>query len=215
MYLCIKIVQPILGPRSCVCISLYTYIFSIPNESLLWGNYHSIWYQTSLFSLSKIGVPYLSFFFQSSKSLLHLYLIHSLMVTNTSEKPYKMINICMHVPLILELDLHNYDAWRELFQTHCAGYGLTSHLTSLIKTLHNTVNVEWDHVNVIVKSQIYGTLSQTLLNIVHKQNAFSYVVWINLEKRFCDNKDVKVFQIDMELHLTSDSEMFLFRNGEL
>lgn len=37
-----------------------------------------------------------------------------------TDKPYGITTIRSFVPLILDLDSLNYDAWRELFSTHCS-----------------------------------------------------------------------------------------------
>lgn len=75
------------------------------------------------------------------------------------EKPYGITNIHATVPLILDLDCHNYDAWRELFYTHYAGYVFTDHLTSPTKKPNDLDDVKWYRIDYISKSWIYGTLS--------------------------------------------------------
>ena len=44
------------------------------------------------------------------------------------ERPYGVTNIKSHIPLILYIDDHNYDAWRELFLTHCQSFDVAGHL---------------------------------------------------------------------------------------
>lgn len=116
-----------------------------------------------------------------------------------TEKPHKITNMLAIVPLILELDRHNYDEWRELFSSHFADYGVANHLTSLIKKPTNLSDAEWFRIDNIVKSWIYGTLSQTLLNTIQIPGALAHVVWMTLEKLFRDNKDFKTFQLDSEI----------------
>ncbi|KAL8209347.1 hypothetical protein R6Q57_006079 [Mikania cordata] len=42
----------------------------------------------------------------------------------TSDKPSSTINIKNALPLVPSLDRMNYDIWRELFETHCLGFGV-------------------------------------------------------------------------------------------
>lgn len=44
------------------------------------------------------------------------------------ERAYGVTNIKSHIPLILDLDDFNYDAWRELFLTHCLTFDVTEML---------------------------------------------------------------------------------------
>lgn len=59
-------------------------------------------------------------------------------------------------------------AWRELFSTYCAGYGVKTHLKSPTKTPSELSDAEWNMIDNVVKSWLYGTLSQNLLNTILK-----------------------------------------------
>lgn len=43
-------------------------------------------------------------------------------------KPYSSTNIKYLVPLIVDLNQLNYDAWRVLFETHCKTYDVSGHV---------------------------------------------------------------------------------------
>ena len=45
-----------------------------------------------------------------------------------SDKAYGITNIESHIPLLLDLDRLNYDAWRDLFMTHCIGFDVLDHI---------------------------------------------------------------------------------------
>lgn len=127
----------------------------------------------------------------------------------STDKPYRITNICASAPLILDLDCLNYDPYMELFSTHCVGYGVSDHLTSYVKTPTEMIDVEWSCIYNIVKSWIYVTPSQYLLNMILKDNAYSHEVWSNSKTLFYDNKDMKAFQVDSELRTITirDSSM--------
>lgn len=44
------------------------------------------------------------------------------------ERAFGVINIKTHIPLVLDLDVFNYDAWRELFLTHCLVFDVLGHV---------------------------------------------------------------------------------------
>ncbi|KAJ9542450.1 hypothetical protein OSB04_028956 [Centaurea solstitialis] len=47
-------------------------------------------------------------------------------------KEFGITNIKTYVPLVLDLDRLNYDAWRELFTTHCVGFDVIDHIDDSI-----------------------------------------------------------------------------------
>ncbi|XP_023729628.1 uncharacterized protein LOC111877339 [Lactuca sativa] len=112
------------------------------------------------------------------------------------EKPYGITNIKSVVPLPLDLERLNYDAWRELFQTHCISYGVSDHL---VIAKDKPDDEEWNRINYVVKSWLYATLFESLLQMILKRNATASQIWKNLEDLFRDNKDAKVIQLDNEL----------------
>lgn len=44
------------------------------------------------------------------------------------DRAFGVTNVKYHIPLILDTDDHNYDAWRELFLTHCLTFDLLGHV---------------------------------------------------------------------------------------
>lgn len=73
------------------------------------------------------------FFFFSSSSLLILSSIFLFFISMAANPPVKerafgVTNIKSHIPIILDFDDHNYDAWRELFHTHCLVFDVVGHI---------------------------------------------------------------------------------------
>lgn len=117
--------------------------------------------------------------------------------SSSSDKPSSTINIKHVVPLVLDLDRMNYDIWRELFETHCLGFGVAHHLQPpKAKEIDDT---EWIRVDSIVKSWLYSTLAQPLLHMILKKKAIAHSIWVDLEKLFRDNKENKALQLESEL----------------
>ncbi|KAL4589634.1 hypothetical protein LXL04_002542 [Taraxacum kok-saghyz] len=66
------------------------------------------------------------------------------------------INIRASVPIVLELDRMNYDTWRELLYTYCAGFGVAKHLRPPTDPASSDME-EWERNDNIVKMWIYDS----------------------------------------------------------
>ncbi|KAJ9539439.1 hypothetical protein OSB04_032172 [Centaurea solstitialis] len=97
-----------------------------------------------------------------------------------NQKLYGITNIKAYVPLTLDLNELNYDAWRELFKTHCTGFGVAGHLDGSLNPTDNN-DTEWHKLDSLVKMWIYGTITQSLLTMILKKGATAQSVWKSLE----------------------------------
>ncbi|PWA61107.1 hypothetical protein CTI12_AA376330 [Artemisia annua] len=114
------------------------------------------------------------------------------------EKPFGVTNIKSHVPLVLDLDQLNYDAWCELFTSHCHSFGVHGFLDgTFVCTSANSA--EWKKLDSLVKVWIYGTISTSLLQTVLKKNVSAKDVWKSLEDLFHDNKEARAMELHEEL----------------
>lgn len=50
-----------------------------------------------------------------------------------------MVSEQSHIPLILNLDDHNYDTWRELFFTHCLTFDVAGILMGVLYLMEPTM----------------------------------------------------------------------------
>ncbi|CAH1440753.1 unnamed protein product [Lactuca virosa] len=115
--------------------------------------------------------------------------------SSSNQKPYGMVNIKTHVPIILDFNELNYDAWRELFETHCRGYRVLGFLTGT-STPKSDKDEEWYTLDSIVKSWIYATLTQSLLTSIVKKNSTAHSVWQSLEDLVRENKDTHAIELE-------------------
>lgn len=117
------------------------------------------------------------------------------------ERAYGVTNIKHHIPVIFDLDDGNYDAWRELFLTHCQSFDASGHLDgTLLPT--NANDVTWKKRDGLVKLWIYGTLSKDLFKSTFKTGGTSREIWLRLENFFRNNKEARAIQLDHKLHNT-------------
>lgn len=109
-----------------------------------------------------------------------------------------MTNIKSHIPLILDLDDHNYDAWRELFLTHCLTFDVLGHVDGT-STPNGNNDQTWIKRDGLVKLWIYGTLAPQLFKSSFKTGGTSRDIWLRIENQFRNNKEARAMQIDNEL----------------
>lgn len=114
------------------------------------------------------------------------------------ERAFGVTNIKSHIPLILDLDDHNYDAWRELFLTHCLTFDVIGHLDgTLLPT--NAADAAWYKRDGLVKLWIYGTLAPPLFRSSFQTGGTTRDVWTRVENQFRNNKEARAIQLDNEL----------------
>ncbi|XP_010513681.1 PREDICTED: uncharacterized protein LOC104789728 [Camelina sativa] len=117
----------------------------------------------------------------------------------TTERAFGITNIKSHIPLILDMDDHNYDAWRELFLTHCLTFDVLGHIDGSF-TPTNDNDQPWLKRDGLVKLWIYDTLAPPLFKSTFKTGGTAHDIWLRIENQFRNNKDARVMQIDNELH---------------
>ncbi|GKB43875.1 hybrid signal transduction histidine kinase M, partial [Tanacetum coccineum] len=72
--------------------------------------------------------------------------------TVNMEKPFGVTNIKSHVPLVLDLDQLNYDAWCELFTSHCHNFGVHGLLDGSHTSTSETAS-EWKKLDSLDKAR--------------------------------------------------------------
>ena len=112
------------------------------------------------------------------------------------DKMYGITNIKSYVPLILDLDRLNYDAWREFFKNHCTTYKVFGHLDG---TNHNPTDQDWCTADSIVKQWLFGTLSQPLIQTILIPDATAAQLWKAIEDLFRDNKEANAIELENQL----------------
>nr|GEX78849.1 hybrid signal transduction histidine kinase M [Tanacetum cinerariifolium] len=114
------------------------------------------------------------------------------------EKHFGVTNIKSNVLLVLDLDQLNYDAWCELFTSHCHSFGVHGLLDgTFVSTSDNAF--DWKKLDSLVKGWIYGTISTPLLQTVHKKNVEAKDVWKSLVDLFHNNKEARSMELHEEL----------------
>lgn len=117
------------------------------------------------------------------------------------ERAFGVTNIKTHIPLILDFDDHNFDAWRELFLTRCLAFDVLEHLDGT--SLPDDVNdAPWFKRDGLVKLWLYGTLTQPLFRSTFKTGGNARDIWVRIENQFQVNKEARAIQLDHDLQTT-------------
>lgn len=77
------------------------------------------------------------------------------------DRAFGVTNIKQHIPIKLDLDDHNYDAWRELFSTHCLAFDVSGHIDGTSQPT-GADDADWHKRDGLVKLWLYGTLAEKL-----------------------------------------------------
>lgn len=111
-------------------------------------------------------------------------------------KVFGVTNIKTYIPLIIDLDRFNYDAWRDLFNTHCKAFKVIDHID---ESTPKSTEAEWAKVDLIVQLWLYGSMSQNVLNMVLKDGQSTKDLWVSTENLFRSDKHSRVMHLENEL----------------
>lgn len=122
------------------------------------------------------------------------------------ERAFGVTNIKTHIPVILDLDVFNYDAWRELFLTHCLTFDLLGHVDGTTVP-DGDDDTTWKKRDGLVKLWIYGTLAPPLFKSSFKVGGTTRDIWLRIENQFRNNKESRALQLDNDLRTKEIGDM--------
>ncbi|KAL9308236.1 hypothetical protein AtEden1_Chr1g0037861 [Arabidopsis thaliana] len=129
-----------------------------------------------------------------------------MVVVMNPEQIYGVSNIKSHIPVMLDIEESNYDAWRELFLTHCLSFDVMGHIDgTLLPTNANDVN--WQKRDGIVKLSLYGTLTPKQFQGSFVTGSTSRDIWLRIKNQFRNNKDARALRLDSELRTKDIGDM--------
>ena len=122
------------------------------------------------------------------------------------DRAFGVTNIKTNIPIKLDLEDHNYDAWRELLQTHCLAFDVLGHIDGS-STPENADDARWHKRDSLVKLWLYGTLAEKLFRSSFKPGGTSRDIWLRIENQFRNNKEARAIQVDNDLRILEIGEM--------
>lgn len=123
-------------------------------------------------------------------------------VLNLHAQAVAVQNIRSLVHVILDVNSGNFARWREQFLLTLGKYSLQGHV------LHDDCPLnspDWERMDCVVRSWLYGTLSDNLLDIIrHRgdQGVTARTIWLAIESQFLGNREARALILDAKLSVT-------------
>lgn len=125
-----------------------------------------------------------------------------------TDRIYGVTNIRSHIPVTLDLEESHYDAWRELFLTHCLTFDVIGHVDGTSLPADDN-DLTWRKRDGVVKLWLYGTLSQKLFQGSFVTGSTSRQIWLRIENQFRNNKDTRAIHLYNELRTKEIGDMMV------
>jgi len=104
-------------------------------------------------------------------------------VLNLHAQAVAVQNIRSLVPVVLDVTTGNYTRWREQFLLILGKFSLQDHVLDDPPATYP----DWARMDCVVRSWIYGTISNDLVETVMMPDASAHTVWAAVESQFLDN----------------------------
>ncbi|XP_073363177.1 uncharacterized protein [Aegilops tauschii subsp. strangulata] len=101
-----------------------------------------------------------------------------------------------HVPIVLDLQASNYSKWRMLMGVLLGKYELTGHIS--IDTPAGERTAEWSRLDYVVRSWLYGSISDDILGIIMAQDQTAYEAYALIRNLFLDNQLTRAIYLEAE-----------------
>jgi hypothetical protein len=91
-----------------------------------------------------------------------------------------------HVPVVLDLQKSNYTKWRMLITVLLGKYDLSNHIPVVTPAADRTP--EWQRQDYVVRSWLYGSISNDILDTIMAQDQTAYDAYALIKNLFLDNQ---------------------------
>ncbi|XP_071680573.1 uncharacterized protein [Lolium perenne] len=101
-----------------------------------------------------------------------------------------------HVPVTLELKASNFTKWRMLIRVLLGKYDLLHHVNTIAPPDARTP--EWVREDYIVRSWLYGSISDEILDIIMAEEQTAQEAWVLITNLFLDNQMTRAVYLEAE-----------------
>jgi hypothetical protein len=101
-----------------------------------------------------------------------------------------------HVPVVLDLQKSNYAKWRMLITVLLGKYDLAAHITALTPAADRTA--EWQRQDYVVRSWLYGSISEDILDTIMAQDQTAYEGYALIRNLFLDNQLTRAVYLEAQ-----------------
>ncbi|XP_020159802.1 uncharacterized protein [Aegilops tauschii subsp. strangulata] len=106
-------------------------------------------------------------------------------------------DITPFIPIVLDLNSHNYYHWRHLFEIHLGRCSLMHHISGDVPPAPS--DPHWVKDDLAIIQWLYTRISTELFNLVVTDGASARDIWAELRRLFQYNRDARVSALNTEL----------------
>ncbi|XP_072151674.1 uncharacterized protein [Setaria viridis] len=118
--------------------------------------------------------------------------------------PYATIAVKSHVPMTLELCSSNYSKWSSFFRAMYSKFGLLRHIN---RTPPNPIDAAWYQANCCVRSWLYGSVSDSVLDFTMTDDLTARQLWVAIETHFQANQAPRAMFMSHEFHSMTQGDL--------
>ncbi|KAM0905345.1 hypothetical protein ACQ4PT_017441 [Festuca glaucescens] len=114
----------------------------------------------------------------------------------SSSQAAHVTSVRTHVPVTLDLQKSNFTKWRMLVRVLLGKYDLLHHINAI--TLPAVRTAEWIREDYIVRSWLYGSISDEILDIIMGEDQTAQEAWVLITNLFLNNQMTRAVHLDAE-----------------
>jgi hypothetical protein len=114
----------------------------------------------------------------------------------TSSLAMNVASVKTHVPIVLQLKASNYSKWRMLVSILLGKYELIDHVSRQTPVADRSA--EWQREDFIVRSWLYGSISDEILDMIMAENQTAYDAYMLIRNLFLDNQLTRTIYLEAE-----------------
>ena len=110
-------------------------------------------------------------------------------------------NIKTCIPIQLDDEGNNFNTWVTLFKLHCRAYLVEDHI--LLDDSSKppvTKDFEWQRLDDIVRTWIYGSISPSLLQSIVCAKDCALDAWTRIDNYFQNNKTSRILHLESQFN---------------
>ncbi|XP_066358175.1 uncharacterized protein [Miscanthus floridulus] len=116
-------------------------------------------------------------------------------VLNLHAQAVAVQNIRHLIPVVLDVAAGNYTQWHEQFLLTVGKYALQDHV---LRDVPVVASPDWGRMNCVVRSWLYGTIVNDLVDVVMERGATARATWLTIETQFLGNRETRALYLDAQ-----------------
>nr|XP_051201838.1 uncharacterized protein LOC127315384 [Lolium perenne] len=109
-----------------------------------------------------------------------------------------------HIPVVLDLQASNFAKWDMLLGVLLGRYELTDHIS--VDTPAAARTAEWLRLDFTVRSWLYGSISNDILDTIMGPNQTAYVAYTLIRNLFLDNQLTRAVYLEAEFRALAQGD---------